>query len=192
MRLAGFDGSAVGPHPGYWRYGARTVHPDAGQACLPTDQWRSDCFGTTQPIVGDVLVGDVLGRRVTRSVAIGRSIKLRVTRPAKSRRRGPISGRDTGTTTRRGACFVAARETGLHTSQIVVRSGGRRLRMTPRSSLHDAVANLIHSNSGRTDRPAATVAESTASYQTRFSQNPAPGIILITSAAHIKAGCRET
>lgn len=117
MRLAGFDGSAVGPHPGYWRYGARTVHPDAGQACLPTDQWRSDCFGTTQPIVGDVLVGDVLGRRVTRSVAIGRSIKLRVTRPAKSRRRGPISGRDTGTTTRRGGCFVAARETGLHTSE---------------------------------------------------------------------------
>jgi hypothetical protein len=152
MRLAGFDGSAVGPHPGYWRYGARTVHPDAGQACLPTDQWRSDCFGT-QPIVGDVLVGDVLGRRVTNRLQLVRSIKLRVTRPAKSRRRGPISGRDTGTTTRRGACFVAARETGLHTSQIVVRSGGRRLRMTPRSSLHDTVANLIHSNpGGRTGR----------------------------------------
>ena len=37
MKLGRFDGSAVGSHPGDWHYGVKTVHPDAGQACLVTD-----------------------------------------------------------------------------------------------------------------------------------------------------------
>ena len=56
--------ASVCPHPGDWRCGVKTSHPEAGQPLLPTDlRGGNHCFGATRPNVQHGVAGEEIRAR---------------------------------------------------------------------------------------------------------------------------------